>query len=112
MTLESRFHEEMLGLYDQSAEVNYHPTYFRRMVLEQGGLAAAKSLLNAPEISDGFTTLWNKGRLDLSVEAVALRYEWRVLFSAKELLTAKQRLVDARYDGPELRQRPNLTPPQ
>ena len=66
------FHQEMLNIYKEAAAFGYYPTYFLRMVTEQGGLAAARQLLRDGTVSDGFTRLWQEGRLDISVEAVVL----------------------------------------
>jgi hypothetical protein len=38
------------------------------MLLEHGGVETARRLLRKDGISDGFTTLWERKRLDLSVE--------------------------------------------
>lgn len=69
----------------------------------------ARELINSSRPSQGFTALWELGRLDLSVEAVVLRPEFRHLFSARELKTAHRRLVDHGYepaDPPPARQAP------
>ena len=101
--LEAWFHEAMMDLYRRAkAECDYNATRFLGMVNEDGGLAAAKHLINAPDISDGFGELWERGRLDLSVEAYALREEFRPLFTEDELAVCRKRLLDARYDGPEV----------
>ncbi len=93
--LETRFHHKMRGLYDRSVkECNYRPTYFLQMVVEHGGFETARRLLHARKVSDGFTTLWENGRLDLSVEAVVLQEPWSDLFTDEELAIAEKRLRD------------------
>ena len=67
------------------------------MVNESGGLGAAKRLLNAPDVSDGFRRLWEAKRLDLTVEAVVLQDKWASLFTPEELSSARQRLEDLGY---------------
>lgn len=42
------------------------------MVGEHGGAEAARHLLTGRDASDGFTTLWEHGRLEMSVEAHVL----------------------------------------
>ena len=96
--LEARFHEALVRIYREAASFGYYPAYFLRMVVEQGGLVAAKQLLNSSEPSSGFTRLWDEGRLDLSVEAVVIQEPWRILFTDEELLEARRRLVDLGYD--------------
>ena len=36
-------------------------------------------------MSDGFTELWQRGRLDLPVEALVMQPKWASLFSGIEL---------------------------
>ena len=91
--LEMRFHQAMLGIYEQAVQIGYRPTYFLRMVEEQGGLQAAKRLLQGDTPSEGFVRLWELGRSDLTVESLVLREPWCKLFSADELRTAERRLA-------------------
>ena len=73
MNLEERFHEEVVGIYREAAEFGYYPNYFLRMVVDQGGLAAAKQLLSSSsDPSSGFVRLWEEQRLDLSVEVLVV----------------------------------------
>lgn len=96
--LEMRFHERMLELYRKAKdECGYNAIRFLQMAIELGGVQAAKALLRAPGYSDGFTTLWERGHLDLSMEAVVIQDPWRELFSAKELATAERRLRELGY---------------
>lgn len=92
--LEREFHREMVNIYNRAQnEANYVATRFIQMVAEHGGLATAKILINTAIPSEGYTTLWEKGRLDLTVEAlVAEDPRWKVLFSPDEIEKAKQRL--------------------
>ncbi len=98
MSLEDRFHQEMLRIYEEAREFGYYPNYFRGMVVERGGLSAAKHLLGGNQLSDGFVRLWEEQRLDLSVEALALQAPWTALFTQKELAEAQRRLDGAEYD--------------
>ena len=49
------------------------------------------------DVSDGFTTLWELKRLDLSVEAYVLRSEYAPLFTEAERGIARARLRQYRY---------------
>jgi hypothetical protein len=90
-----RFHDEMLDIYRRAkTECSYNAARFLHMVSESGGLNAARSLLAAPGVSDGFVALWKCGRLDLTVEALVLKSEWRELFTDTELAVARKRLKD------------------
>lgn len=74
--LEERFHAAMVELYQRAkSDAGYNATLFLRMVSDHGGLETARRLITASRPSDGFTALWERGRLDLSVEAYALRPE-------------------------------------
>ena len=97
MDIEERFQEEMFRIYREATQFRYYPTYFLRMVNEQGGLAAAKQLLSGDDPSSGFTRLWEEQRLDISVEAVVLQEPWRSLFTEEELTKARRRLEELGY---------------
>ncbi len=98
--LEVKFHDAMLTIYKRAkSEADYNATRFLGMVAERGGLETAKYLLHAPAVSEGYTALWQRGRLDLSVEAVILEPEWRQLFSDQERQIAIDRLRDYGYRG-------------
>ena len=98
MNLEGRFQQEMLRIYEEAKEIDYYPNYFLRMVVDRGDLSAAKHLLGGDKLSDGFVRLWEEQRLDLSVEALALRDPWSALFTHEELAEAQRRLDGAGYD--------------
>jgi hypothetical protein len=96
-----RFHQAMLEVYDRAKrEAGYNASRFLSMVSDIGGLETAMRLLQATDPSEGFVALWSKGRLDLSVEAQALRPEFRGLFSAEALARARQRLGAVGSDVP------------
>ena len=73
-------------------ETGYWANYFLRDLRSHGGLITAKKLLRAKGISHGFRRLKEEGRLDLTVEALVLRQEFRPLFTNGELALAKARL--------------------
>jgi len=82
MDTEKAFHNAMLNVYLQAKkECGYNATYFLRMLEEMDGVEAAKTLLHTNTPSDGFTTLWEKKRLDLSVEHHVLLPEFDSLFT-------------------------------
>ncbi|MET8909197.1 hypothetical protein [Micromonospora sp. NPDC004551] len=92
-SLEALFHREMVRICQRSRdEAGYHPGLLLRLVTEKGGLATAQQLLRSPLVSDGFTALWERGRVDLTAEALVLRPEFRVLFTEEELAAARSRL--------------------
>ena len=68
------------------------------MVDEHGGVAAAKRLLSGTVAQSGLTTLWEHGRLDISMEALVVRERWIPLFSDAERQAARDRLSAYGYD--------------
>ena len=100
--LEQRFHQAMIEVYKEAkSKLGYNATRFLQMVTEHGGVEAARRLINASEPSEGYGRLFELGRLDLTVEAYALRPEWAALFSPKELELARRRLREYGYDAAE-----------
>ncbi|GGR73265.1 hypothetical protein GCM10010169_16600 [Micromonospora fulviviridis] len=94
--LERAFHQAMVRILVRARdEANYNPTLLLRMITEMGGLAAARRLLRNPVVSDGFTALWERGRVDLTVEALALQPEFQSLFTEEELTVASSRVEGA-----------------
>jgi hypothetical protein len=85
---------EMVRIANEAKANGYNPSYFVRMIHELGGLATAQKLISSDAPSEGFVRLWELNRLDLTVEALALKPEYRALFSASEVLAARKRLSD------------------
>ena len=97
--LEGKFHQAMVRVYERARdEANYNARYFIQMVSESGGLGAAQRLLASSAPAHGFTSLWEAGRLDLSVEATVLRPEYSSLFSHQELRVARRRLGEYGFE--------------
>jgi hypothetical protein len=95
---EAQFHNEMIYIYESAKrECGYNATRFLQMVTELGGLQAAKTLLRSNALSDGLVELWQRGRLDLTMEALILRSPWKSLFTSEELATAENRLRELGY---------------
>lgn len=96
---ERQFHRDMvLGADRLKREIGYNATRFIQMVAEHGGAEAARQLLTGRDASDGFTTLWEHGRLEMSVEAHVLLPWYRKLFTEQQLDTAERRLREHRFD--------------
>ncbi|HSI40626.1 MAG TPA: hypothetical protein VLA00_08795 [Xanthobacteraceae bacterium] len=97
--LPSPFDLEMLKIYQRAKlEAKYTATAFFGMLSKRGGLATAKYLINSEKISDGYTALHERGRLDLTVEAVVVENtKWHSLFSEVELDICRNRLKKYEY---------------
>lgn len=94
MSSTAEFNRRMLGIYQRAKEeVGYNASRFLQMLEEHGGVQTAHMLLGSSTPSDGYRALWERGRLDLTVEALVLEKDWG-LFSAAELATARERLEE------------------
>lgn len=97
--LTSHFGSHMIDGYNRARqEAGYNATYFRTMLAEIGPVATAKKLLASPTVSDGFASLWERGRLDLTVEALVLDTRFETLFDEEELVAARRRLKQFDYE--------------
>lgn len=63
----------------------------------RASLLAAKQLISKPGNTYGFATLWEHGRLDLSVEAHVLKPEYEPLFTEEERQICRERLEQFGY---------------
>jgi hypothetical protein len=96
---EAAFDRAMMDIYVRAkAEAGYTASIFHRMLCDRGGLATAKQLINDRKPSEGYTALWERGRLDPTVEAMVTdSKEWLSLFEPEELERARKRLADYGY---------------
>ena len=97
--LAEEFDEAMHDIYRRAlAEANYKASIFLNMLFEHRGLGTARRLIHASRVSDGYTALWERGRLDLTVEALISDHEkWQPLFSVEELAICRKRLKQYEY---------------
>jgi len=98
-SLKSKFDQAMYGIYRKAKkEVKYDAHRFFNMLEKYGGLETAHILINSPVESEGYTTLWEYGRLDLTVEALIFdNPEYHSLFTTEGLLKIKKRLQNYGY---------------
>ena len=96
---EVEFHREVVVGTDRlKREIGYNPIRFNQMVDKYDGAEAVRHLLRGRDASDGFTTLWEAGRLEMSAEAAALLPWYEELFTATELAVARRRLIEHKFD--------------
>src|SRR5438067_7171617 len=98
-TLLEQFDEAMLEIYRRAlSEAHYNATRFLQMLHEHRGLETARILMHSAQVSEGYTALWERGRLDLTVEAlIHERREFQSLFTPEERETAPRRLEQYNY---------------
>lgn len=94
-----QFDAAMFSIYNRAkSEAGYNATIFLGMLNDRGGLSTAKYLINTPKPSDGYTHLYERGRLDLTVEAMVVENtRWHELFTEEELEKARRRLKQYGY---------------
>jgi hypothetical protein len=97
--IEKEFDVAMFDIYRRAKiEANYTAAIFLQMLNDRGGLATAKYLINSLRPSDGYTNLFERGRLDLTVEAMIIDgQKWQELFTGEELRKARKRLKEYGY---------------
>ncbi|HYD86234.1 MAG TPA: hypothetical protein VEA80_02055 [Vitreimonas sp.] len=97
--LAKQFDAAMLEVYVRAKEeAKYTASEFHNMLTRQGGVATAKQLINAAKPSDGYTRLYERGFLKLTVEAVVVENpKWHPLFADHEIERARARLLAYNY---------------
>ena len=97
--IQAVFGQEMFRIYQRAlSEADYKATRFLHMLHEHGGLQTARILVHASTVSEGYTALWERGRLDLTVEALIHDdSRWHPLFTLDELAICARRLSEYEY---------------
>lgn len=99
--MRASFERAMRDVYVRAKkEANYTAAYFLTMLSDHGGLGTAHRLLVSSEVSSGFTALYERGRLDLTVEALVVKPEFASLFTEDEIEIARHRLDQLGYRSP------------
>src|SRR5437764_9892029 len=108
-SVEELWHREMLDIFETAKTIGYNASRFIQMVSDRGALATRFHLIDDYDdvkTSDGFRKLWELRRLDLAVEARALKPGFRSLFTSAQLATCRRRL-----DLHDWQQKPPWQPP-
>jgi hypothetical protein len=104
--IERRFHQRMLDGYRETGEASkaigkpYWPSRYLQTVRRHGGRTAAKRWLARPDAQAGFDRMLDLDLVRLTIEAIVLDPRWSVLFTPKELETARRRLAKVGYSPP------------
>lgn len=93
------FDQAMFEIYRRAkTEAGYTATAFLAMLQRDRGLLTARKLINATSPSAGYTALFERGRLDLTVEALVCDDDrWQHLFLPDEIDRARARLRQYQY---------------
>lgn len=96
--LKKLFHQEIIDLYKQIIKsVKYKPTRLMDYINRYGGYEAAVKYISTESNVQDFAVLWEKERLDLSVEALITKEQYRVLFSEDILSFCDRKLKEYSY---------------
>jgi hypothetical protein len=98
----NEFDDAMHGIYHRAlSEAGYKASIFLNMLFDHRGVETARRLIHSPTISDGYTALWERKRLDLTVEALICdNKKWHPLFTSEELTICRKRLAQYGYIVP------------
>ncbi|MFC7739432.1 DUF3883 domain-containing protein [Roseomonas sp. GCM10028921] len=98
-TLAQEFDKALLAAYQRAkTEARYTSQPFFNMLTTHGGVTTAMRLINLSQPSQGYTTLYERGRLDLTVEAVVVdEARWHPLFPLDIINRARKRLQEYGY---------------
>jgi hypothetical protein len=99
VSLETDFDKAMMAIYTKARdEAGYTASIFHQMLIKDRGVLTAKKLINMRKPSDGYTALFERGRLDLTVEAVLVENaKWHPLFTQDDIRKAQKRLEEYQY---------------
>lgn len=95
--LELTFEEDMRLICREANKIGYRPRLFAEMLSMKGGLATAKQLIMQDQPTDGFIKLYEKQRLDLTIEHFVIQPKYKELFTEEEIQTSYRRLKEYRY---------------
>ena len=104
LTTEERFAKAWAARWENLRALGIPTARTEQAAQTQGALEAARRCLSGRRCSDGFQALARLGRLELSLEALALEPTWGSLFTDEQANEAIGRLLEAGYDfRPEAR---------
>ena len=96
--IENKFNKDMKNIYfTAKRDFGYTASRFMQLVSQKGGIQADKQLIAKEGGTYGFEVLWENKRLDLSIEALVLKSEYKTLFSDDEKQLCKERLKQFGY---------------
>lgn len=96
--LKKAFHQEMINLYKKMIKlIKYKPTRLIDYINKYGGYEAAVKYINTESNVQDFAVLWEKERLDLSVEALITSENYRCLFQEEILAFCDRKLKEYSY---------------
>ncbi len=114
VTLEQDLHDTLVSGYKQALKEcpGFKSPIFIQMLNDHGAVATCKKLINSKDLSSGYSDLWTRKRLDLTVEAFIVDNErfW-ALFTREEIDRARTRLTDCGFTVPDFTPSPEEATP-
>jgi hypothetical protein len=105
--LKRELRERYISTYNECKKFGYSPRVFLDMIVSNEDIVeVTRRLIYKEGGTTGFTTLYNKNKMDLSVERIILEPRYKELFTAEDLRAAYNRLKE--YNYPKLHE---ITPP-
>ena len=96
--LEMQFNKDLIARCQLAQkECGVNATRFMQAIERFGGAATAKELIKKQKLSDGFSALEGKGRLDLSMEAAVIDKRFTQLFTDDEVNYCFEILCESGY---------------
>ena len=96
--LKKSFHQEMINLYKKVIKsIKYKPTRLMDYINKYGGYEAAVKYISTESNVQDFAVLWEKERLDLSVEALIASENYRSLFQEEIVAFCDRKLKEYSY---------------
>ena len=96
--LQNKFNEEVLEAIEKSKKLGYVPTRFIQMLQQENNNAyTVVQRLVVKEVSTGLGKLWCKGHLELSMEAIMIKPEYKDLLSEEIIKVCEKKLKQFGY---------------
>lgn len=108
--LKALFNQDIIDLYKRMIKlVKHKPTRLMDYINKYGGYEAAVKYISTESNVQDFAVLWEKERLDLSVEALITRQPYRVLFDDSILKFCDKKLKEYSYAPNKIKEEPKST---
>lgn len=96
--LEKKFNADIMESIEESKKIGYNPSRFIQMLSETNGNAYELAIkLVSKGITLGLENLWEKGRLDLTMEARIIKPEFQELFPKEVVEVCRKKLEKFGY---------------
>lgn len=96
--LKEELRDRYLLTYKECKKFKYFPTAFLSMITSGEDIVeVTRRLVHKKGGTEGFTTLFLNGHMELSVEKIILEDHFRELFDREDLLAAYNRLEEHEY---------------